>query len=149
MPPAESATSATSKSSTSTIEQYVAKLSSDMVLACNSRHWDPEAYPWTQIAPDFNVGPTFATIPASMNLQEFLHEFSTLYAALPEYYTRSISMTAHLDTKAGEAQVYSNFENVNFTPGVIRHSIGMWVFKEVEKGKWLCVYYRSLPGPTG
>lgn len=101
------------------------------------------------MSPDFTSGPTFATLPTTMNLPEFLLAFSALYDSIPEYYTQTMSIAVHPSDRVGEVQVFANFQNFNFTPGVIRYSIGLFIFREDEDGEWKCVYYRSLPGPTG
>lgn len=85
-----------------------------------------------------------------MDVSAFLQGFRTVYESNPDYYTRTMSVSVYLGDKSEEAEVFANFQNVNYTPGVIRYSVGHLRFqKEKESGKWMCVYYGSLPGPNG
>ncbi|CZT14285.1 uncharacterized protein RCC_00260 [Ramularia collo-cygni] len=144
-----SVTPTTSTTSTALTERHLVTLSTDMVLACNTRYWDTQSYPWTHLSPSFLSGPTFATIPVKLDLTDFINAFSEVYDSNPDYHILVVSTAVHMSDKPGEAQVYANIHNVNFTPGVVRYSIGLWDYREAENGKWMCVSYRSLPGPTG
>lgn len=126
------------------------KLTSDIVEACNSRHWDPKSYPWTFIAPDFVAGTTFAVLPSEVDFQGFLDAFSGLYASKPEYFVKITDITANVSEKTGKATVFVNLENVNYTPGgVLRYSVGKLEFQGCGNGLWLCVRYTSLPVGEG
>ncbi|CAK1354908.1 hypothetical protein CB0940_01296 [Cercospora beticola] len=140
-----SPTSTTSSPVTSPIEQHLIKLTSDIVVACNARQWDPKTYPWTHIAADFVAGSTFATLPSELDFAGFLHEFSLLYGSKPEFYVRPVDITANVSEKTGKATVFANFENVNFTPGVLRYSVGRLDFQGLGNGRWVCVRYMSVP----
>ena len=150
--PVSPSTSTTSSSVTNTsvtntlLEQHLVKVTADIVAATNARNWDRTTYPWNHIAQnEFTVGNTYAQLPTEVGFDGFLQGFSKIYAERPNYYIRPTEITANLTEKTGKATVYLHMENVNFSPGVIRHSIGKLDFVGRGNGFWQVVRYASFP----
>lgn len=128
--------------------RHLEDIASSFIEAINSRNFDPNTRPWTQIAAHFTVGSGTGARPNATNKVDMLEGHRKLADANPSFKIRITSFSTTVHENIGTAQVIMNAGSTG-VPGV---PVGMWRnavtildFRSID-GRWLGVRECTMSG---
>lgn len=118
----------------------------EVLSAINAGNFDTTTAPWnTHFHSSFyaEVG-MLANSPAKkkVNLTQFCEYTSARRQAYPDYGMHLTSMSTHVNTRRGKAEIFCNLELVGMPVGIVRPSVASVGFENVN-GTWLFVKWVS------
>lgn len=136
------------EASTQETTRHLEEIASTFIEAINSRNFNPDSKPWTQIAPHFTVGSGTGARPNATNKTDMLEGHRKLAEANPEFKIRITSFSTTVHENIGTAQVVMNAASTG-VPGV---PVGLWrnavtiLDFRLQDGRWLGVRECTMSG---